>query len=113
MNGSALRVGESLLGEKAFVEQSRTRLQKEKKPLFEELSRIKGLEPIPSETNFLLVRRTDRRSVEPLKRSLIQERVLIRSGSNFRGLGRSYFRVAVKREFENLKLIALLKERMT
>ncbi|SRR5579884_459990 len=112
VNGTALSVGESLLGEKAFVERSRMRLRREKKSLFEGLSRIKGLEPIPSETNFLLVRRTDRRSVEPLKRSLIQERVLIRSGSNFRGLGRSYFRVAVKKEFENRKLIALLKERM-
>lgn len=113
VNGSALRVGESLLGEKAFVEQSRTVLRRAKKSLFEGLSRIKGLELIPSETNFLLVRRTDRRSVEPLKRSLVREKVLIRSCGNFRGLGRWYFRVAVKKEFENRKLIALLKERMT
>lgn len=112
VNGTALSVGESLLGEKAFVEQSRIHLQREKKSLFEGLSRIRGLEPIPSETNFLLVRRTDRRSVEPLKRSLIREKVLIRSGGNFRGLGRSYFRVAVKREGENRKLIGLLKEWM-
>lgn len=112
VNGAALSVGECLLGEKAFVEESRMRLRKERNFLFDGLSRIAGLEPIPSETNFLLIRRTDGRSAEALKRSLLQEKVLIRSGSNFQGLGRSFFRVAVKRRGENRKLIGLLKERM-
>ena len=112
VNTAALSVGECLLEEKAFVEESRMRLRKERKFLFDGLSRIAGLEPIPSETNFLLIRRTDGRSAEALKRSLLQEKVLIRSCSNFKGLGRSFFRVAVKRRGENRKLIGLLKERM-
>jgi threonine-phosphate decarboxylase len=112
VNGAALKVGESLLDEKPFVEESRMRLRKEREFLFDQLSRIPGLEPIPSETNFLLIRRLDGGSAEALKRSLIQEKVLIRSCSNFRGLDRSFFRIAVKRRGESRKLIALLKERM-
>lgn len=112
VNGSALSVGESLLDEKPFVEESRTRLEEEREFLFGQLSRIPGLGPLPSETNFLLIRRTDGGSAEGLKRSLIQEKVLIRSCSNIRGLNRTFFRVAVKRRSENRKLIDLLRERM-
>lgn len=112
VNGNALQVGEGLVEEKAFVEESRMRLRRERKFLWDGLSRIAGLEPTPSEANFLLIRRTDGKSAEGLKDSLLQEKVLIRSCGNFKGLGRSFFRVAVKGRGENRKLLALLKERM-
>ncbi|TAK10000.1 MAG: threonine-phosphate decarboxylase [Candidatus Manganitrophaceae bacterium] len=112
VNGAALSVGECLLEEKAFVEKSRIRIRKEREFLFDQFKRMTDLEAIPSETNFLLIQRTDRRSVEPLKQSLIRKKVLIRSCRNFRGLGRSFFRIAVKKRDENRKLVDLLKERM-
>jgi len=45
-----------------------------------------------------------------LSRKLGHLGILIRDCSNFKGLDTHYFRVAVKKRKENLRLLALLKE---
>ncbi|MFY9268961.1 MAG: threonine-phosphate decarboxylase CobD [Candidatus Manganitrophaceae bacterium] len=110
VSGPALKVGEALLEETAFVAESRCYLRREREPLFEGLKGVAGLSPIRSETNFILVRLTGQRSAEDLKAALIQKKILIRSCHRFRGLGPDFFRVAVRKEEENRRLTQALKE---
>ncbi len=49
-------------------------------------------------------------SDQDLYQALLQKKILIRDCSNYEGLGRGYYRIAVKREEENKQLIQALKE---
>ena len=65
-----------------------------------------GLEPNPSEANFILVRgATDS---EDVYRSLIGQSILVRRCGNFPALGADYFRIAVRTEAENAYLLSAL-----
>ncbi len=62
----------------------------------EEGLRGKGFQVFPSDANFILVH-----SVEPLYERLLEKGILIRDCSNFRGLRRGFYRIAVKTRKEN------------
>lgn len=69
-----------------------------------------GIEVVPSLTHFMLCR-LKRGVAQDLKKFLIKEYgILIRDGSNFRGLDNSYFRIASQTVEENNILIKALKE---
>jgi len=70
-----------------------------------ELSRIKNLTLIPSETNFLLVRAKD----IDLQKQLLLKGIFIRSCENIEGLGKGYFRFAVKDKEANNVLFNTIK----
>ena len=67
--------------------------------------RERGMEVFFSEANFLLFF-TDKDVAEPL----LKKGILIRNCSNYRGLGRGYYRVAVKKRKENEELLRALDE---
>jgi histidinol-phosphate/aromatic aminotransferase/cobyric acid decarboxylase-like protein len=71
---------------------------------------LKELHPLPSKTNFLLVR-IDQRGTDALalRAFLLRKKILIRVCDSF-GIGSAYFRVAIKRPQENRRLIAALAE---
>lgn len=78
--------------------------------LLEQLAGIPWLKPFPSEANFLLVRITAPGITSTLLCERLAERnILIRDGSSFPGLGRGYFRVAIRRRSENQRLIDELR----
>ena len=59
------------------------------------------------EANYLLFRAP---GVADLKERLLERNILIRSCANYHGLGPDFYRVCVRREEENTKLIAALRE---
>ncbi|NET02340.1 MAG: threonine-phosphate decarboxylase [Sphaerospermopsis sp. SIO1G1] len=75
--------------------------------LFQGLSSIDGLQPLHGAVNYLLVK--SQYSTSELQTKLLQQhQILIRDCQSFKELGDSYFRVAVRTEFDNQRLIAAL-----
>lgn len=84
---------------------------KEKKYLFDSLSKIKGLIIYSGAANFILCEFADKKiaSANILCNKLLEKQIMIRNCVNFRGLSERFFRVAVKRRAENRKLIKELR----
>jgi threonine-phosphate decarboxylase len=94
-----------------FVQRSREFIVHERAWLFEQVAAIAGLQPFPSQANFLLVRLATKTLNAPLlAQRLATENILIRSCHNFRGLGKQFFRVAVRTREENACLLAALRK---
>lgn len=110
VNGPALKVALACLEDIAFVEKTGRWLEVERKFLYTRLAALRDLHPLPSKTNFLLVR-IDKRLTDAfeLRAFLLRKKILIRVCDSF-GLGNAYFRVAVKRRRENRRLIKALAE---
>ncbi len=70
---------------------------------------IDGMEPLPTTTNFFLVR-LERPCGSELKAWLAERGILIRDASNFEGLDGHYIRMAAQRPDENNLLIEKLRE---
>ncbi|MEO0539889.1 MAG: threonine-phosphate decarboxylase CobD [Cyanobacteria bacterium P01_A01_bin.105] len=80
--------------------------------LFDQLDPLPGLTPLASAANFLLVK--SRLSVSRLQQRLLeQHRIYVRDCLSFDSLGDAYFRVAVRTEAENQKLVAALAACLT
>jgi threonine-phosphate decarboxylase len=85
-------------------------IRQERTFLTDQLAALAWLEPLPSETNFLLVRiLTPRITSTRLCERLEQRNILIRDASSFPGLGPRYFRVAVRSRSDNQRLIDELR----
>ena len=86
-------------------------IAKQRQRLAGEFSAIPGLKVFPSQANYLLVRMD--RSLPPasrLKWDIFQrDRILIRDCGSFEGLDDWYFRVAVRLEDQNDRLIAAVR----
>lgn len=94
-----------------FIENTKRTIAKERAQLAKMLSEISGLHVFPSETNFLLVKITDKKITSTtLKEEMAKKGILIRDCSTFVGLDDSYFRVTVRSAEENLKLVNTLKD---
>ena len=74
------------------------------------LSCFPQLTVYPSSANFLLVEINSDITSTELKERLMKKMILIRDCSTFAGLSNSFFRVAVRTEQENARLLACLKE---
>ncbi|MCD6508334.1 threonine-phosphate decarboxylase [Candidatus Poribacteria bacterium] len=109
VNRLAQIAGEVILEMDGFVEMSRSFICSERAFLFSEISKIEGFTPFPSHANFLLVRSDHLRSGS-LQMKLLEKGIFIRNCSNFKGLDDRFFRVAVRRREENLRLISALRE---
>ena len=92
------------------VEAAKRLLRREKPRLVEELGSVGWLRPIYGYANFLLVELKERFRSPDLKAELARRGLLVRDCSNFRGLTDKYIRIAVKRPWENERLIRALKE---
>jgi L-threonine-O-3-phosphate decarboxylase len=77
--------------------------------LYNGLTALPGLTPLPGAANFLLVE--CQRPVEQVQAKLLQHaQILIRDCQSFPELGDRYFRVAVRTEAENQRLLMTLAE---
>lgn len=111
INGPALSVALACLRDSSFTTKTNHWLEEERAFLSESMAALVGFHPFPSRTNFLLIK-MGRNGIDALQlRSfLLGRKILIRSCDSFAGLGADYFRVAVKRRKNNLRLLAALKE---
>lgn len=74
------------------------------------LSGFPQLTVYPSSANFLLVQLDSSMTSTELKERLVEKQILIRDCSSFTGLSNRFFRVAVRTEGENARLLECLGE---
>ena len=104
VNALAAAVGAVIVQDTAFQQQTWQWLAVAKPLLFQGLSNLPGLQPYLGAANFLLVK--SERSVVQLQAELLQRhQVLIRDCLSFPALGDRYFRVAIRTEAENQRLL--------
>ncbi|MFH1625154.1 MAG: threonine-phosphate decarboxylase CobD [Pseudomonadota bacterium] len=97
------------LKDQEYIEETRKFIRQERDYLFSELQRLDGIEPYPSEANFIFCRLThERMDSTLLTDELGRQGILIRDCSTFRGLDRKFIRLAVRRREENVTLISAL-----
>ena len=111
VNGPAQLAGVLALEDQGFPVRSRRWLGQERGRLFEALSLVDGLTPLPSDTNFLLIR-IDREGVgsSRLQERLFSKGIYIRDCSSFYGLDGRFFRIAILGGEENDRLVEALRE---
>ncbi|MEC4986198.1 MAG: threonine-phosphate decarboxylase CobD [Oscillatoria sp. PMC 1068.18] len=105
VNVLAAAVGAAVVKDTEFQQRTWDWLIPARAKLFQGLAAIPGLQPFPSAANFLLVETPQPSSQLQLK--LLQNfQILIRDCLSFPELGSRYFRVAIRSEIENQRLLA-------
>ena len=94
---------QALQGAGTFLDRTRTFLKEEREYMKQELSAL-GFRVYDSKANYIFFE-----GDESLYDTLLQEGILIRDCSNYKGLSKGFFRVAVKTRKENERLLACLK----
>lgn len=87
----------------AFIEETKKYIEKERQFMETRLMQS-GIKTFPSVSNFITIY-----SDQPLYGKLLERGILIRDCSNFRGLGKGFYRVAVKSRKENEMLIRAIE----
>jgi L-threonine-O-3-phosphate decarboxylase len=104
LSAFAQEAGIACAGDLSYAKKTAEYIKKERQFLSEGLKKL-GIMVFESEANFLLVY-TD----IPLYERLLQKKILIRDCSNFRGLSRGYYRIAVKQRKDNERLLKVIGE---
>jgi threonine-phosphate decarboxylase len=110
VNTAAANVALACLGDRQFALKTEQWLMKERAFLSKQLMKLRGFQPVPSCANFLLVKIAGGGDALTLRSFLLSRRILIRPCDSFRGLGRDYFRVAIRRRADNLRLVGALRD---
>ncbi|CAH2032385.1 threonine-phosphate decarboxylase CobD [Trichlorobacter ammonificans] len=111
LNNLAQVAGVAALADPAEDEATRRMIAEERTLLAELIGRIPGIEPLPSSTNYLLLRLGNGLTAPALRERMVQRhRIMVRDCSNFYGLGETFLRVAVRSREENRRLAAALSE---
>ena len=103
VSGLAQHAASSAISSPKYLEKTRKLIKTELKFLKKEISKLKNFEIYDSTTNFILIKSKVRSTT--IQKQLLEDKILIRDCSNFRGLDSHHFRIAVKKRKENLKLI--------
>ena len=100
----AQKAGVAALKQREFVRRAKECIAEQRQYLLEALEGL-GLQPVDSRTNYILFY-----SVRELKQPLLEKGILIRDCSNYPGLTRGWYRIAVKLPEENRALIGAMEE---
>ncbi len=109
INSVANTAGQNIFSDKAYIEESKDYIKKEREFLLDELSKIRGINPYPSHTNFILIKLLNV-DEERLFKYLLKEGILVRKCSSFKELGNNHIRIAVKDRQKNEILLEALKK---
>ena len=110
VNSLAAAAGIAAVEDNKFQQQTLDWLPRARNDLFTELADIPDLQPLQGAANFLLVK--SKHSTSDLQQKLLQHhQILIRDCLSFPELGDRYFRVAVRLESDNRRLLEALRER--
>ena len=110
INHFAVKVGEDIKRFDEFIKKSALEITTERKRFWNLLSDIKGLKVYNSGANYFLCRLDKKNDLDNLQFYLGSNKLLIRSCNNYPGLGKSFFRIAIKRQNENNLLVNFLSE---
>ena len=92
--------------ETEFIGESRKLIKEQRSILIKELASI-GFRVYPSRADYILFY-----TELPLYELLLKKQILIRNCENYRGLSKGYYRIAVRGQTENERLISALREVM-
>jgi L-threonine-O-3-phosphate decarboxylase len=107
VNTLAAAAAIAALQDTEFQQQTWAWLPPARNQLFQGLADIPGLQPLPSAVNFLLVE--SQKSTSQLQQQLLKHhQILIRDCLSFKELGDRFFRVAVREESDNQRLLTAL-----
>jgi cobyric acid synthase CobQ/L-threonine-O-3-phosphate decarboxylase len=111
VNTLAQVVGCACLNDKKYLEESRLCVAKERQRLMDDLGRLPSLHPLPSDANFICIRCEHHKySGTRLADTLLNEHhISIRVCENYQNLDQRYFRIAVRPEAENKKIVQALR----
>ncbi len=109
VNTLAAAAAIAALQDTEFQQQTWAWLPPARNQLFQGLAEIPGLQPQASAANFLLVESQE--STSQLQQQLLKHhQILIRDCLSFKELGDRFFRVAVRSQSDNQRLLTALKE---
>ncbi|MDE6388072.1 MAG: aminotransferase class I/II-fold pyridoxal phosphate-dependent enzyme [Lachnospiraceae bacterium] len=100
----AQEAGCACAGQTDFIHRTKEYVRQERVFLEDGLRR-QGFRIFPSMANFILLYREEGACERTLYTQMLEQGILIRDCKNFRGLGRGFYRVAVKSREENEKLL--------
>ena len=111
VNTLAQAVGIACLGDEQYIKETRLLVDGQRQNLFEKLGKIPHLYPYEGTADFLLIRSDHPQySGTALAEELLAgHRIAVRSCANYRNLDDSFFRVAVRTEPENRRLVQVLQ----
>lgn len=112
VNCLALKLGAKMVLDHQYASLSRTLMANLRSDLKRRLQEIKGLKVFDGQANFLLVKLVlpgCRMNAVQLASKLLPHGIAIRVCANFEGLDELYFRLAVRTEEENGRLVAALE----
>ncbi|MGR3317907.1 MAG: threonine-phosphate decarboxylase CobD [Candidatus Anammoxibacter sp.] len=111
VNSIAQFVGKVAINDDEFVIKSREYTNNERVFLYNELRKLNGIHVFEPSVNFILIKITeDVLTAAILYERLIKFGIVIRNCSNFVNLSDKYFRVAVRKHDENIRLLEALGE---
>jgi threonine-phosphate decarboxylase len=110
VNTAAQAAGVASLGDLDYCERTRSYVDAQRDRLAAGLSALPCLKVFPSRANYLLAQISNGSSAAVLRTQLLKQGVMIRDCSNFVGLDGSFFRVAVRLQKENDRLVQIIKE---
>ncbi len=88
----------------AFIDRTHELIEREKKRFTEKLSDVTGIKLFASTTSFMLAKLVNRHTADAICQTLLDERILIRNCSNFKGLSNCFIRISLKNSQTNLML---------
>ncbi|WP_447884891.1 threonine-phosphate decarboxylase CobD [Serratia fonticola] len=108
INAYAALAGEVILDDLDYIQQTHQWLTEQRAWLFDALTALPHLRIWPGAANYIFLRCL--RPGYDLQQALLQHRILIRHCANYPGLSADYYRVAIKSEAANRRLIAALQQ---
>lgn len=104
-------LGQKFFSDKDYIDEVFNFIEKNRNYMYEEIKKIKGLYPIKSYGNFILVHIEDENfDATTLRERLLHKLIVIRDCSSFKGLSNRYFRFCILKENDNEKLLYNLRE---
>lgn len=108
VNAFARAAGEAALKDLGYLLRTQRQTAVVKERLFDDLAALPGIDPFPSEANFILCR-IEGAGSDKLWQKLAKVGILVRDCRSFESLGDRFFRVAVRSQQENSHLIMALE----
>ena len=109
INSLADAAGQFIFEDEDYIEKSKKYIEEERNFLMGELSKIEGLKPYPTHTNYILIHLLFWNE-EYIFKFLLKHGIVIRKCSSFTDLNNGHIRVAIKDRKNNIKLIKALNK---
>lgn len=109
VNSLADAAGQFIFNDNEYIKESKTNIEVERNYLLKELSKIDGIKPYNTNTNFILIKLISWNE-EYIFNYFLKKGIVIRKCSSFKELKANHIRVAIKDRENNFKLIEGFKE---